>query len=149
MDVADFDLRLGGYEPASQRAFFDELMTRVQQLPGLESAAIARVVPLTREREGGRVWMLGEQGDDAAITVSRNFVSPDYFRRAAYSAPRAAVSSTTRDRLGAQAVAVVNETMARRAWPGQDPVGQLLQGRSRPAAARRRSGARYEVSDHR
>ena len=129
VDVADFDLRLGGYEPTSQRAFFDELMTRVQQLPGLESAAIARVVPLTREREGGRVWKLGEQGDDAAITVSRNFVSPDYFRLLRIPLLGGRVFDD-RDRLGAQAVAVVNETMARRAWPGQDPVGQLLQGRT-------------------
>ena len=57
VDVADFDLRLGGYEPAARRAFFDEVMARVQRLPGLESAALARVVPLTLEREGGRVWL--------------------------------------------------------------------------------------------
>jgi predicted permease len=127
VEVADFDLRLG--QPGSPRAFFDELMTRVRQLPGLESAAIARVVPLTREREGGRVWRVGEQGDDAAITVSRNFVSPDYFRVLRIPLLSGRVFDE-RDRAGAQPVAIVNETMARRAWPGQDPVGQLLQGRT-------------------
>ena len=39
-----------------RRAFFDQVMARVQRMPGLESAALARVVPLTLEREGGRVW---------------------------------------------------------------------------------------------
>ena len=127
VEVADFDLRLG--ETASPRAFFDELMTRVQQLPGLESAALARVAPLTREREGGRVWRLGEQGDDRAIAVSRNFVSPDYFRVLRIPLLRGRVFDE-RDRAGAPPVAIVNETMARRAWPGQDPVGQLLQPRT-------------------
>jgi predicted permease len=127
VDVADFDLRLG--QPGSPRAFFDELMARVQQLPGLESAALARVVPLTREREGGRVWRLGEQGDERAMTVSRNFVSPDYFRVLRIPLVSGRVFDE-RDRAGAQPVAVVNETMARQAWPGQDPIGQFLQGRT-------------------
>ena len=127
VEVADFDLRLG--QPGSPRAFFDELMARVQQLPELDSAALARVAPLTREREGGRVWRLGEQGDERAITVSRNFVSPDYFRVLRIPLLRGRVFDE-RDRAGAQPVAIVNETMARLAWPGQDPVGQLLQGRT-------------------
>ena len=127
VEVAEFDLRLG--ESRSPRAFFDELIARVQQLPGLEAAALARVVPLTREREGGRMWRFGEQGDDAAITVSRNFVSPDYFRVLRIPLLRGRVFDE-RDRAGAEPVAIVNETMARRAWPGQDPVGQQLQGRT-------------------
>jgi predicted permease len=127
VDVVDFDLRLG--QPGSPRAFFDELMDRVQQLPGLESAALARVAPLTREREGGRVWRAGEQGDERAITVSRNFVSPDYFRVLGIPLLRGRVFDE-RDRAGAQPVAIVNETMAAQTWPGQDPVGQLLQGRT-------------------
>jgi predicted permease len=127
VEVADFDLRLG--QSGSPRAFFDQLMARVQQLPGLESAALARVAPMTREREGGRVWRLGEQGDERAMTVSRNFVSPDYFRVLRIPLVRGRVFDE-RDRAGAQPVAIVNETMARRAWPGQDPVGQFLQGRT-------------------
>jgi putative ABC transport system permease protein len=127
VEVADFDLRLG--QSGSPRAFFDELMARVQQLPGLESAALARVAQMTREREGGRVWRLGEQGDERAMTVSRNFVSPDYFRVLRIPLLRGRVFDE-RDRAGAQPVAIVNETMARHAWPGQDPVGQFLQGRT-------------------
>jgi putative ABC transport system permease protein len=131
VEVADIDLRLGGYQPAAQRAFFEELLVRTQRLPGVESAALARVVPLTREREGGRVWLPGQQGDDLAITVSRNFVSPDYFRVLGVGLSRGR-SFNEGDRTGSPAVAIVNETMARRAWPGQDPVGQLLlQGVSR------------------
>ena len=75
------------------------------------------------------MWRLGEQGDDRAMTVSRNFVSPDYFRVLRIPLLRGRVFDE-RDRAGAPPVAIVNETMARRAWPGQDPVGQLLQGRT-------------------
>ena len=133
--------------PASRRAFFDELMARVQHLPGLESAALARVVPLTREREGGRVWRLDEQGDDRAITVSRNFVSPDYFRLLRIPLLRGRVFDE-RDRAGAPPVAVVNETMANE--PGQGRIPSDSCCRARPSsAAGCRSGARHEVSDYR
>jgi putative ABC transport system permease protein len=131
VDVAEFDLRLGGYAPPARREFFNELMARARGLPGVESVALARVVPLTLEREGGRVWLPGQQGDDTAITVSQNFVSPDYFTVLRIPLQRGRVFDE-RDRAGAPAVAIVNETMAKRAWPGQDPVGQvLLQGVSR------------------
>ncbi|HLG58948.1 MAG TPA: ABC transporter permease [Vicinamibacterales bacterium] len=131
VDVAGFDLRLGGYGPTARAALFDRLMSRVQALPGLESAALVRVVPLTLEREGGRVWLSSERGDDHAITVSRNFVSPDYFRLFRIPLLRGRVFDE-RDRAGAPEVAIINETMANRWWPGRDPVGQLLvQGVSR------------------
>ena len=55
-------------------------MSRVEQLPGLDAAASALVVPLTMETEGGRVWLPEEHGDERAIVVSRNFVTPGYFR---------------------------------------------------------------------
>ena len=80
-------------------------------------------------REGGRVWRVGEHGDERAIAVSRNFVSAAYFRVLRIPLLHGRVFDD-RDRAGAQPVAIVNETMARRAWPGQDPVGQLLQGRT-------------------
>ena len=125
VDVAGFDLRLAGYDSAAQPVFFETLLSRVRALPGVESAAWARVVPLTREREGGRVWLPNESGDDRVIIVSRNFVSPDYFRALQIPVLRGRAFDE-RDRVGAPFVGIVNETMARRTWPGQDPVGQML-----------------------
>jgi putative ABC transport system permease protein len=125
VDVAGFDLRLGGYDSAAQPAFYEAVISRARALPGFEAAAWARVVPLTREREGGRVWLPNERGDDRAIVVSRNFVSPDYFRVLRIPVVRGRAFDE-RDRPGAPFVGIVNETMARRTWPGQDPVGQML-----------------------
>jgi predicted permease len=125
VDVIGLNLQLGGYDLKTGPAFAEELLSRVAALPSVVSASFARVVPLTREAEGGRVWRVDDRADDRAIAVNRNFVSPDYFRTIALPlvAGRAFEAG---DRAGAPLVAIVNETFARRVWPGQNPVGQRL-----------------------
>jgi hypothetical protein len=77
------------------------------------------------ETEGGRVWRAEDVGDDRAIPVSRNFVTPGYFQtlRMPLVSGR---NFDDRDRAGAPGVVIVNETFARRVWPGQNAVGQRL-----------------------
>ena len=131
VQVVGLDLQLGGYGPTTGPALARDLLARVEQLPDVASAAFARVVPLTGEAEGGRFWRPEDVGDDKAIGVNRNFVSPDYFRtlRLPLIAGR---PFDARDVAGAPAVAIVNETFANRVWPGQNAVGQrLVQGVSR------------------
>jgi predicted permease len=125
VDVIGFNLQLGGYDLKTGPAFAEELLARVQALPAIASATFARVVPLTGEAEGGRVWRAGDRGDDRAISVNRNFVSPDYFRTIGLPLV-AGRAFDARDRAGAPLVAIVNETFARRVWPGQNPIGQRL-----------------------
>ena len=71
------------------------------------------------------MWRAEDRGDDRAISVNRNFVSPDYFRTVGLPLV-AGRAFDARDRAGAPLVAIVNETFARRVWPGQNPVGQRL-----------------------
>jgi len=125
VDVIGLNLQLGGYDVKTGPAFAEELLARVEALPSVASAAFARVVPLTREAEGGRVWRVDDRGDDRAIGVNRNFVSPDFFRTIGLPLV-AGRAFDARDRAGAPLVAIVNETFARRVWPGQNPVGQRL-----------------------
>jgi predicted permease len=125
VDVIGLNLQLGGYDPKTGPAFAEELLARVEALPSVASAAFARVVPLTQEAEGGRVWRVDDRADDRAIEVSRNFVSPDYFRTIGLPL-LAGRAFDARDRAGAPLAAIVNETFARRVWPGQNPVGQRL-----------------------
>jgi predicted permease len=123
--------RLGGYDAERGRAFAEALMTRIQNLPGLEAAASARVVPLTMEREGGRFWLPGEPGNDRAIDGSQNIVTPGFFRTVGLDLLAGRNFDET-DRTGAPAVAIVNETLARRAWGGESAVGKrILVGASR------------------
>ena len=125
LEVVGFDLRLGGYNPDRGRVFADALMSRIEALPGLESAASARVVPLTGEREGGRSWLPDEYGDERTIDASQNIVSPGYFRTLGLPL-LAGRTFTAADRAGTSAVAIVNETLARRAWPGEPAIGKRL-----------------------
>lgn len=94
------------------------------EVAGLEVAS-AFVVPLTMEAEGGRAWLPEERGDERAINANWNFVTADYFRVLQIPLLRGRAFDAS-DRIGAPAVAIVNETLARRAWPRQDPVGQRL-----------------------
>ena len=125
VEVVGLDLRLGGYDDARGREFAQALMSRIETLPGLEAAASARVVPLTGEREGGRAWLPDEYGDERAINASQNIVTPGYFRTLGLPLI-AGRNFTASDRAGAPAVAIVNETLARRAWPGETAVGKRL-----------------------
>jgi macrolide transport system ATP-binding/permease protein len=131
VEVVGLDLRLGGYDSDKGRAFAEELISRIEQLPGLDAAASARVVPLTGEREGGRSWRPDQFGDDRAIDASQNIVTPGYFRTLGLSLVAGRNFATT-DRAGAPAVAIINETLARQAWSGELAVGkQLVLGLSR------------------
>ncbi|HEU4692792.1 MAG TPA: FtsX-like permease family protein, partial [Vicinamibacterales bacterium] len=131
VEVVGLDLRLGGYDIARGRAFAEALMTRIEQLPGLDASASARVMPLTGEREGGRSWRPDQFGDDRAIDASQNIVTPGYFQTLGLRLIAGRNFAAT-DRAGAPAVAIVNETLARQVWPGELAVGkQLVLGVSR------------------
>jgi len=125
VEVVGLNLQLGGYDVKTGPAFAEELLARVEAMPSVTSAAFARVVPLTQEAEGGRVWRIDDRADDRGIAVNRNFVSPDYFRTIGLPL-LAGRAFDARDRAGAPLAAIVNETFARRVWPGQNPVGQRL-----------------------
>jgi predicted permease len=125
VEVVGLNLQLGGYDRTSGPIFAESLMARIETLPAVETAAFARVVPLTMETEGGRVWRVEDFGDDKAITVSRNFVTPGYFRTLAMPLVSGR-NFDARDRAGAPAVVIVNETFAQSVWPGQNAVGQRL-----------------------
>jgi predicted permease len=125
LHVVDFDLRLASYDAARGRAFFRSLLERVQATPGLESAALAFVVPLSGEAEGGRFWLPDRAGDANQIRVNRNYVTPEFFETARMPLV-AGRNFDERDRPGSPGVLIVNETFARRVWPGQNAVGQRL-----------------------
>ena len=125
VEVVGLNLQLGGYDRTTGPVFAESLMSRIEALPAVETAALARVVPLTMETEGGRVWRPEDFGDERAISVSRNFVTPGYFRT--LGMPLASGRNfDARDRAGAPGVVIVNETFAQRVWPGQNAVGQRL-----------------------
>lgn len=121
-------LELGGaYDEVKGRAFYDRLLERVRALPGVRSASLAEHLPLGLNIHVSDVEIEGRpkprKGEE--LESDRGGVVPGYF--ATLGIPLVAGRDfTAADRPGAQRVAIVNETAARRFWPGESPLGKRL-----------------------
>jgi predicted permease len=107
-------------------AFYQELATNLGQQPGVTAAAVASSVPLAGS--GVSISMTIEGRPQPARTedtpnVFSRFVSADYFRALGVRVARGRDFSIA-DRVNTPAVAIVNETTAKRYWPEQNPIGQ-------------------------
>lgn len=121
-----------GYDAPRAQAFQDELLDRVKALPGVESAALGRMTPLSYGSfSSAPVAVDGYQppADEQPI-VQYNEVGPDYF--ATMGIPLVSGREFTRadDEKGAL-VAVVNETMVAHYWRGKNPIGERVQVKDR------------------
>jgi len=106
-------------------AIVEQLLTRVQAVPGVQTAAVNRCTPFT-VCSGGLMTFPDRPGDAAnRVSVGRHYVSADYF--ATLGIPiLAGRGLRDTDRLGTPLVAVINATGARRFWPGENAVGKRL-----------------------
>lgn len=126
------DLLEEGYDIPRAKAFETELIDRLQGVPGLESAAFARMTPL-----GYRVYsssMIAVDGyqtpPEEQPSVPYNEVGPGYL--ATMGIPLVAGREFTRaDDENGTPVAVVNETMAAKYWHGRTPIGDRVQVKGR------------------
>ncbi|PYT51041.1 MAG: hypothetical protein DMG44_03865 [Acidobacteria bacterium] len=126
------DLVSAGYDAKRARNFQDELMDRVQALPGVESAAFARVTPLGYgSYSSSPIAMDGYQPlPEEQPAAEYNEVGPGYF--GTMGIPLVSGREFTRaDDEQAVLVAVVNETMAAMYWRGRNPLGERVQVKGR------------------
>jgi len=126
------DLVSAGYDPQRAKGFQDELIDRVQALPGVESATFARVTPLGYGTYSSTpIAVDGYQPPpDEQPTAEYNEVGPVYF--VTMGIPLVSGREFTRaDDESAALVAVVNETMAAQYWRGGNPLGQRVQVKGR------------------
>jgi macrolide transport system ATP-binding/permease protein len=117
-----------GYDVTRAKIFQDELIERVRALPGVESAAYARLAPLGYGSYSSTPIAVDgyEPPPNEQPTAEYNQVSPAYF--ATMGIPLISGREFTRaDDENAPLVAVVNQTMVDRYWRGQNPIGQRLQ----------------------
>jgi predicted permease len=127
VELMSIDLTQGGFTNMTGPPFVRELVDRVRQVPGVETATIASGLPGGFEvwREALTVPGGSSPGTPAFVTVDWNVVEPGYF--ATLRTPIAAGRDfTAADRNGTQPVAIVSEAAARQFWPGQDAVGKYL-----------------------
>ena len=112
-------------EPAGI-AFYRRLLDRVRNLPGVESVAIADSLPPDRETEDDTFQIEGQSWDSASYPSTPTVgVSDDYFRSLGLRLVRGRVF-TERDAANAPPVAIISESMARRYFAGQDPIGKRM-----------------------
>jgi macrolide transport system ATP-binding/permease protein len=126
--VTAVNLSASGYDVQRAKSFQDELIDRVQGLPAVESAALARVTPLGYGTfSSAPIAVDGYQPPtDERPSVDYNQVGPGYF--ATMGIPLVSGREFTRaDNETAAPVAIVNETMAARYWAGKNPIGDRLQ----------------------
>ncbi len=114
-----------GYTDAQTRAFYKSMLERVRALPGVESASLANSVPMGYYNNGDALVIEGLETPPGQPTPNSLYavVSTDYFKtmRIPLVSGR---SFTEADSDTSPYVAVVNETLAKRYWPNQDPIGK-------------------------
>lgn len=116
-----------GRTPERAVAQYRDLQAALARLPGVQSVAITNHIPLTGASYPTRLVIEGYTPPSASGEPSANFrlVSPEYFATMRIPVTRGRVF-TESDLAAPNDGLVVNESLARRYWPGQDPVGRRL-----------------------
>ena len=107
-------------------AFYDELLKRIQTLPGAQAAGAVEFLPLSGFDSSGFIRIEGRppSAEDDRRAHYRS-VTSDYFRALGIPLVKGR-AFTERDSREAPRVAIINETMARRYWPAEDPIGKRV-----------------------
>ena len=121
-----------GYSQEKVTDFYSRLLEQVERLPGVTSASYASFLPLGTSHEGRAAGRhLGK--DQYAIRINVFRVEPGFFRTMGIPLQRGRdLTQRGRDLTqkeadsGKPGTMVVNETLARRLWPGEDPIGKRL-----------------------
>jgi macrolide transport system ATP-binding/permease protein len=119
-----FDLGLQGYSEEKGKAFQRQLLEKMQSVPGVRSLALTSVVPLTLDYSYNTIYIEGHPvtGQSDLPLAIPNRISPNYFRTMEIALRGR--DFTDRDDRPESRVAIVNETFARRFFPGQEPMGR-------------------------
>jgi predicted permease len=125
--VLDFsvDVQQIGYQEVQGRAFYRDLESRLRALPGVVSVAQAFTVPLGVMSASNPVTIEGHtlEAGQQPPSVDSNMVSPSYFDTLRIPVHRGR-TFTDADDEKTVSVAIINQTMAKQFWPGQDPLGK-------------------------
>jgi predicted permease len=115
------------YPPEKLVAFYEQLYQRLTTLPGTTSAALTDRVPLTGGSSPAPVAVMGRPVPPMSDRpqANRHLVSPKYFSTLGIPI-RAGRDFDERDSARVPHVVIVNETFARRHFPGEDPIGRTL-----------------------
>jgi predicted permease len=125
------DVQQIGYQEVQGRAFYHELDSRLRSLPGVISVGEAFSVPMGVMSAGGSVFVEDRPVDagQQPPSVQYNMVSPAYFETLRIPV-RNGRTFTDADGEKAPGVAIINQTMAKKFWPDQNPLGKRFSTKS-------------------
>ena len=126
------DLFSAGYKLDRAKIFHTQLLDRVRTLPGVEAAALTRVIPFSYNVfSSAPIEVDGYQPPpNEQPTVEHIEVTEDYFTTLGIPIVSGREFARTDDE-NVPPLAIINETMAAKYWPGKNPVGQRLKAKDR------------------
>jgi len=125
--MMNFDLSLQGYQTEAGMQLRKQLLNRVQSLPGVQSASITDFMPLSMNYNSASILIEGrpqERGVNAPNAMNAS-VGLKYFETIG-TPLLAGRDLTEQDQAGATRSVVVNETFARKFFPGANPIENAL-----------------------
>ena len=125
--VSGADLVSAGYDLERAKAFNTQLLDRVREMPGVESAALSRLTPFSYVvfSSAPLEFDTYKPAPEEQLSSSYLEVGEDYFKTLTIPIVVGREFQRTDDE-NAVPVAVINETMAAKYWPGKDPIGQRI-----------------------
>jgi putative ABC transport system permease protein len=124
----NISLPLIKYRTATQQmAYFQQTLQRLQTTPGVDSVAAGTSLPLTGSNSKYSITIEGQPSLAPGQRPSPNYriISPDYFRTMGIALIRGR-EFIQQDETNSSKVIIINDTMAKRFWPGEDPVGKRV-----------------------
>ena len=130
-----FSLPAPKYPRAQIGGFTQQLHERLRALPGVRAVALSSDLPLSGDTSAGPIELEGQTAvpADSEIRMYRHRVTPQFFATLGIPLVQGR-DFTADDRAQAPGVVIVSEALARRYWPGENPLGKRLkeQGESNP-----------------
>lgn len=114
------------YPDERQAPFFHQLIERIAALPGVSGVAGVSHVPLDRSDTNGTFTIEGREFAEGEEPHSKKRIATSgYFQTMGIPVLRGREFDDN-DRAGGREVAVISEAIARRYWPGEDPIGRKI-----------------------
>jgi predicted permease len=130
--TATLSLQDARYQTADKvNQLFDQSLTNMRQVVGVENAAACLTLPYERALNTGGRWVGAERGTESIPIMNLTYVTPGYFEALRIPIARGRVFTEADGAQGAKVI-VVNQAFVKRYSPDEDPIGRQIASSGRP-----------------